>query len=169
MDENKIMGLIESILFVSGEAVSVRKIADFLNMDKGKLRKIMDKLVENFNSRNGGLQIIKMNDHYQLATRPEYGEYIDKYFGIDKKQSLSQAMLETLSIIAYKQPITRIDIESIRGVKCEYTLGVLNDRGLIKEVGKMDAPGKPILYGTTDTFLKVFGLSSLEDLPPLTE
>jgi segregation and condensation protein B len=78
-------------------------------------------------------------------------------------------MLETLSIIAYKQPITRIDIESIRGVKCEYTLGVLNDRGLIKEVGKMDAPGKPILYGTTDTFLKVFGLSSLEDLPPLTE
>ena len=106
-----------------------------------------------------------MNDHYQLATRPEYGEYIDKYFGIDKKQSLSQAMLETLSIIAYKQPITRIDIESIRGVKCEYTLGVLNDRGLIKEVGKMDAPGKPILYGTTDTFLKVFGLSSLEDLP----
>ena len=169
MDENKIMGLIESILFVSGEAVSVRKIADFLNMDKGKLRKIMDKLVENFNSRNGGLLIIKMNDHYQLATRPEYGEYIDKYFGIDKKQSLSQAMLETLSIIAYKQPITRIDIESIRGVKCEYTLGVLNDRGLIKEVGKMDAPGKPILYGTTDTFLKVFGLSSLEDLPPLTE
>lgn len=169
MDENKIMGLIESILFVSGEAVSVRKIADFLNMDKGKLRKIMDKLVENFNYRNGGLQIIKMNDHYQLATRPEYGEYIDKYFGIDKKQSLSQAMLETLSIIAYKQPITRIDIESIRGVKCEYTLGVLNDRGLIKEVGKMDAPGKPILYGTTDTFLKVFGLSSLEDLPPLTE
>jgi segregation and condensation protein B len=169
MDENKIMGLIESILFVSGEAVSVRKIADFLNMDKGRLRKIMDKLVENFNSRNGGLQIIKMNDHYQLATRPEYGEYIDKYFGIDKKQSLSQAMLETLSIIAYKQPITRIDIESIRGVKCEYTLGVLNDRGLIKEVGKMDAPGKPILYGTTDTFLKVFGLSSLEDLPPLTE
>ena len=87
MDENKIMGLIESILFVSGEAVSVRKIADFLNMDKGKLRKIMDKLVENFNSRNGGLQIIKMNDHYQLATRPEYGEYIDKYFGIDKNKA----------------------------------------------------------------------------------
>ncbi|MGI5851138.1 MAG: SMC-Scp complex subunit ScpB [Clostridiales bacterium] len=169
MDENKIMGLIESILFVSGESVSLRKMADFFDMDKSEIEELMEKLVESFNSRRGGLQIIKMNDRYQLATRPEYGDYIDRYFGIDKKQSLSQAMLETLSIIAYKQPITRIDIESIRGVKCEYTLGVLNDRGLIKEVGKMDAPGKPILYGTTDTFLKVFGLTSLDDLPPLTE
>lgn len=169
MKEHQIMGLIESILFVSGEPVLAKEIADFLDMDSVMINELMERLTENYNSHHGGLQIIKVNNQYQLATRPEYGEYIEKYFSVDNKQSLSQAMMETLSIIAYKQPITRIDIESIRGVKCGYTIGVLNDKGLIIEVGKMDTPGNPILYGTTDTFLKLFGLSSLQELPPLAE
>lgn len=169
MDERDIMGLIETLLFVSGDAIPTKRIADFLDMDVRKARKLMEKLIDVFNFERRGLQIIRVNDSYQLATRPEYGEYIEKFFGADKKQSLSQAVLETLSIIAYRQPITRMDIELIRGVKCEYAINVLMEKGLIKEVGRMDAPGRPILYGTTDLFLKSFGLTSIEDLPPLEE
>jgi segregation and condensation protein B len=169
MDEREIMGLIESLLFVSGDAIPAKRIAEFLNMDVRKVRKLMERLIDVFNFERRGLQVIRVDDSYQLATRPEYGEYIDKFFGSDKKQTLSQAVLETLSIIAYRQPITRMDIELIRGVKCEYAINVLIDKGLIKEVGRLDAPGRPILYGTTNLFLRSFGLSSLEDLPPLQE
>ena len=169
MDEREIMGLIESLLFVSGDAIPAKRIAEFLNMDVRKARKLMERLIDVFNFERRGLQVIRVDDSYQLATRPEYGEYIDKFFGSDKKQTLSQAVLETLSIIAYRQPITRMDIELIRGVKCEYAINVLIDKGLIKEVGRLDAPGRPILYGTTNLFLRSFGLSSLEDLPPLQE
>jgi segregation and condensation protein B len=167
MDENQIMGLIESILFISGDAVPLRKISAFLNIDVRKTKNIMDKLIDLYNFQQRGLQIIKVNDHYQLATRPENGKYLEKYFGTEEKQSLSQSLIETLSIIAYRQPITRMDIELIRGVKCEYAISVLSSRGLIKEIGRMDTPGKPILYGTTETFLKSFGLSSIEALPSL--
>lgn len=169
MDEREIMGLIESILFVSGDAVPLKKLSAFLNMDIRNTRKLMEKLVDVFNFERRGLQIIKVEDSYQLATRPEYGEYLEKYFGTEERQTLSQAVIETLSIIAYRQPITRMDIELIRGVKCEYAISILSQRGLIMEVGRMDTPGRPILYGTTDTFLKSFGLSSLEDLPSLEE
>lgn len=169
MDEREIMGLIESVLFVSGDAVPIKKIAEFLDMDVRNARKLLEKLIDVFNFERRGLQVIKVNDCYQLATRPEYGEYIEGFFGADEKQTLSQAVLETLSIIAYRQPITRMDIELIRGVKCEYAISVLINRNLIKEVGRMDTPGKPILYGTTDVFLKSFGLSSLEELPLLEE
>lgn len=169
MDERERMGLIESILFVSGDAVPIKKIADFLDMDIRNARKLLEKLVDVFNFERRGLQIVKVNDCYQLATRPEYGECIEEFFDAGEKQTLSQAVLETLSIIAYRQPITRMDIELIRGVKCEYAITVLINRDLAKEVGRMDSPGKPILYGTTDMFLKSFGLSSLEELPPLVE
>lgn len=169
MDEHKLSGLIESILFVSGEAVSARRIADFLGIDIRNVRKLLENLVDIYNFEGRGLQIVRADDNFQLATRPEYGEYIDSFFGNDRKQNLSQAMLETLSIIAYRQPITRMDVEQTRGVKCEYTISSLSGKGLIKEVGKMDAPGRPILYGTTDLFLKLFGLISLNELPPLSE
>lgn len=167
MDEREKMGLIESILFVSGDAVPAKKIAEYLDMDIRNARKLLEKLIDVFNFERRGLQVIKVNDSYQLATRPEYGQYIKSFFGAEEKQTLSQAVLETLSIIAYRQPITRMDIELIRGVKCEYAINVLISKDMIREVGRMDTPGKPILYGTTDTFLKSFGLSSLEELPPL--
>ena len=163
------MGLIESFLFVSGDALPIEKIASFIKIDVRSTRKLMDKLIDVFNFERRGLQIIKINDSYQLATRPEYGEKIEEFLGAEEKQTLSQAVLETLSIIAYRQPITRMDIELIRGVKCEYAISVLMDRELIKEVGRMDTPGRPILYGTTDIFLKSFGLRSLEELPSLEE
>lgn len=169
MNERELMGLIESLLFVSGDAVPIEKIAAFLDMDIRDAKKLLEELIDIFDFERRGIQIIKINDSYQLATRSEYGEYIEDFFGSDEKQTLSQAVLETLSIIAYRQPITRMDIEMVRGVKCAYAVNVLIGRKLIKEVGRMDTPGKPILYGTTDIFLKSFGLSSLEDLPPLKE
>ncbi|NMB33114.1 MAG: SMC-Scp complex subunit ScpB [Clostridium sp.] len=169
MDEREKMGLIETILFVSGEALPVKRVAGFLDMSPNQTEKLLDKLSDTFNFERRGLQIIKVNDCYQLATRPEYGEYIENFFGTVKKQTLSQSVLETLAIIAYRQPITRMDIELIRGVRCEYTLGVLLNKGLVKEVSRLDAPGKPILYGTTDIFLKTFGFSSLDELPPVDE
>lgn len=167
MDEREIMGVVESILFVSGDPISLSQIAKVLDMDKKTARKLMERTIDCFNFERRGLQIIKINDSYQLATRIEYAPYIKKLLGPNTQQRLSQAMLETLAIIAYKQPITRMDIESIRGVKCEHMLSTLMEKGLIKEVGRLDAPGKPILYGTTDLFLRIFGLSKLEDLPPL--
>lgn len=169
VDEREIMGIIESILFVSGNPVSVRDIAKILEMDVRTVRKLMEKMVDTFNFERRGLQIIRVNESYQLATRPEFSEYIQKYIGPEQKQTLSQAALETLSIIAYRQPITRTDIEAIRGVKCEYALNILSQKGLIKEVGRLDAPGRPILYGTTEQFLKSFGFSSLKDLPEIKE
>jgi segregation and condensation protein B len=169
MDDRETMGIIESILFVSGDPVSLKDIAKVLEIDVRIARKLMERMIDTFNFERRGLQIIKVNDSYQLATRPEFSEYIQKYIGSEQKQTLSQAALETLSIIAYRQPITRGDIESIRGVKCEYALNILSERGLIKEVGRLEAPGRPILYGTTDLFLKSFGLSSIKDLPPITE
>lgn len=167
MDEREMMGIVESILFVSGDQVSLKEIAKLMNMDLRMARAFMEKMIDTFNFERRGLQLVKANDSYQLATRAEHGDYIEQFTGSIKKQTLSQALLETLSIIAYQQSITRMDIEVIRGVKCEHAIGVLLEKGLIKEVGRMDAPGRPILYGTTDFFLKSFGLSSLEDLPPL--
>lgn len=169
MDEREMMSIAESILFVAGDAVSLKEISNILGINIKQARNLMDRMIDSFNFERRGLQIVKVNDSYQLATRPEYAQYINEYLNTGSKQTLSQAVLETLSIIAYKQPVTRMEIEKIRGVKCEYSLSVLYDQGLIKEVGRLDAPGRPILYGTTDLFLRSFGLSTLDDLPPLTE
>jgi len=167
MDEREMMGIIESILFVSGDPVSAKDISEILELDIRNVKKILKKMMDCFHFERRGLQIIMVNDSYQLATRPEYSKYIEKYIGQECTQPLSQASLETLAIIAYKQPITKAEIEAIRGVKSDHTINTLINRGLVQELERMDAPGRPILYGTTDYFLKSFGLSSLEELPPL--
>lgn len=161
------MAIIENILFISGEPIKSNEIAKTLDISKTTATKIMDKMISCFDFERRGLQIIQINDTYQLATRPQYAEYIHKFIEPRQRERLSQAALETLAIIAYKQPVTRMDIEAIRGVKCDNLLSTLLDKGLIKEVGRLDAPGRPILYGTTDLFLKRFGLTSIEELPPL--
>ena len=167
MDEREMMGIIESILFVSGDPVSAKEIGQILELDVRKVRKLLNKMCDCFNFERRGLQIIIANDTYQLATRPEHSEYIEKYMGKERTQILSQASIETLAIIAYQQPVTKAEIEAVRGVKCDYIINTLVNRGYIKEVARKDTPGRPILYGTTDLFLRSFGLSSLEDLPPL--
>lgn len=161
------MAIIENILFISGEAVGIGEIAKTLDISKASTIKIMDKMISCFDFERRGLQIMQINDKYQLATRPQYVNYIHKFIEPRQRERLSQASLETLAIIAYRQPVTRMDIEDIRGVKCDNILNNLLDKGLIKEIDRLDAPGRPILYGTTDLFLKHFGLSSIEELPPL--
>jgi segregation and condensation protein B len=169
MDEREVMAVVESILFVSGDPVSAGELGKILELDVRHVRKLMNKMADCFNFERRGLQIVTVNDTYQLATRPEHSSFIEKYIGRERTQGLSQASLETLAVIAYKQPVTKAEIEAIRGVKCDYTITTLNNRGYIQEVARLDAPGRPILYGTTDLFLRSFGLSGINDLPPLEE
>jgi segregation and condensation protein B len=167
MDEREMMAIVESILFVSGDPVTAREIGQILDLDLRLVRKLMNKMTDCYNFERRGLQLVTVNDTYQLATRPEYSSYIEKFIGQERSQGLTQACLETLAVIAYRQPVTKADIEAIRGVKCDYTVTTLMNRGYIQEVARMDTPGRPILYGTTDLFLRNFGLSSIEGLPPL--
>ncbi len=169
MDERESMALVESVLFVSGDPVPLRVIADLLDTDIRQARKLMCKMTDCFSFERRGLQILTVNETYQLATRPEYRETIERFIGKEPGPGLSQAALETLAIVAYRQPVTKADIDALRGVKCDYTMSNLNQRGFVREVARMDAPGRPILYGTTDLFLRCFGFSSLNDLPPLPE
>lgn len=169
MDDRERMAIIEAILFVSGEAVKLQKIADLLEIGKAEARKLMDELINTYNYERRGLQILKAEDTYQFATRPEHEDWVVKFTGTRKKNTVSQSALETLAIIAYRQPIARADLEAIRGVKCEYSLSLLIERGYVEEVGRLDAPGRPKLYGTTDRFLREFGMTGLRDLPPLPE
>ncbi|HOB20389.1 MAG TPA: SMC-Scp complex subunit ScpB [Candidatus Atribacteria bacterium] len=167
MDERDMMAIAESILFVSGEPVELKDLADLLGIDQRKAKKLMESMTDCFNFERRGLQIIALNGKYQLATRPEHSEHIEKFIGQERGQTLSQAALETLAIIAYKQPITKSEVDAIRGVKSDHTISVLINRGYICETGRKDSPGRPILYGTTDLFLRNFGLNSLKDLPPI--
>jgi len=167
MEEQQMMAIAEAILFIAGDPVPVRSIAEVLDIDVDAAQSLMEKMLKAYALQPRGLQLIRINDAYQLVTRPEYGEYIRKFTGATKEQPLSRACLETLAIIAYNQPVTKADIEQLRGVKCDHAIAVLLEKNLIREVGRLDAPGKPKLYGTTELFLKSFGLSDINDLPPL--
>lgn len=167
MDEREMMAVIESILFVSGDPVNTKDIGQILELDIRLVKKLMSRMIDSYNFERRGLQIVSVNDTYQLATRPEFSSHIEKFIGQERSQGLSQAALETLAIVAYRQPITKADIEAVRGVKCDHTVMILNNRGYVHEVSRMDTPGRPILYGTTDLFLRSFGLTTLTDLPPL--
>lgn len=169
MDDMERMAVVESILFVSGEPVRIDKIMELLEIGRREARELLEKLIDTYNFERRGLQILKAEDTYQFATRPEHEEWIVKFTGSRKKATVSQAALETLAIVAYRQPIARADLEVIRGVKCDYSLSVLLERGYVEEVGRMDAPGRPKLYGTTDRFLREFGMEDLKALPPLPE
>lgn len=169
MDNREIKSIIEALLFTWGDPLSIVDISDVLEMDKQSLHVIISEMIDDFNFNRRGIQIIQVNDKYQLSTRPEHFEWIKKLCTPRVNKTLSNAALETLSIIAYKQPITKAEIEIIRGVKCDKALNTLIEKNLIKEIGRLDKTGKPIIYGTTDDFLKCFGLSTIEALPALDE
>lgn len=158
---------IEAILFISGEAISLSKLSYAIEKDLKTTKIIIDKLIQQYNSENRGIQIIKINNAYQMCTNHQYFKFIQRICNYSQKPKLSQALIETLAIIAYKQPITKSQIEQIRGVNAEHAVNKLAERNLIKEVGKMDTQGKPTLFGTTDEFLKYFGFSSLSKLPKI--
>lgn len=167
MDKREISFIIESLLFVWGEALDIESISKIVGLTIGETRKILDEMIDDF-QENRGLNIVRLGDKYQLETKAEYFDWIEK-LGKKTKRRLSNAAIETLSIIAYKQPITRVEIEDIRGVKCDKVIDSLLTRELIKEAGTLDRPGRPIIYKTTDKFLSFLSIESLDELPELSE
>ncbi|MCR6515843.1 SMC-Scp complex subunit ScpB, partial [Clostridium sp. LY3-2] len=165
--KNFLKGAIEAILFVSGEPVRLRDLAINLETTPKYLEQVIGELMLDYEIENRGIKLININNTYQLVTKSNYSDVIQKLLKKNKRQSLSQASLESLAIIAYKQPITRVDIDEIRGVKSESAIQKLLEREIIAEVGRLEVPGRPILYGTTDEFLRQFGVSCLDELPSL--
>jgi len=159
--------VIESVLFVLGKEVSLGDIAEVLNLDKATTRAVIRALSDKYEQQKKGLRIIELDDTYQMCSAPENFEFVAQITQSSRQSFLTPSLLETLSIIAYKQPVTKAQIEEIRGVSAEHAVNRLVERGLITEMGRLDAPGKPILFGTTKEFLRYFGLKSAKDLPVL--
>ncbi len=167
MEKREQKKLIEALLFLSEEPVKADRIAMMLSISPDDAARLANELRQDLNDADRGLQIIETAGGFQLGTRPELAPYLEKAFSEDVSSNLTAAALEALAIIAYKQPVTRIEIESIRGVRCEHVLDNLIRRKLIKISGRKEGPGRPLLYSTTPDFLKYFGLMDLKELPPL--
>lgn len=167
MNKQNYKAIIESILFTMGESVELSKIADAIELDKDKTKQLLDELIKDYASAKRGITIIELEGSYQMCTKPEMYEYLIRIAKQPKHRVLTDVLLETLSIIAYKQPITRVEIEKIRGVSCDHAVNKLLEYNLIQELGRLDAPGKPLLFGTTEEFLRSFGVHSVDELPVL--
>lgn len=167
MEIEKAKAVIEAILFACGREVNIKEFVSALEMNQEDIIAIIEKMKEEYEEQNRGIEIIKVNDTYQLCTKKEYYEYIYPILDKRSKPNLSNAALETLAIIAYNSGVTRAEIESIRGVNSDATIYKLLEYNLIEEAGKLDAPGRPMTYRATLNFLKMFGYASLEDLPDL--
>ena len=167
LEMNERVGIVEAILFVTGNAVEKKEICRAMELTEGELEETLDMLESGYDFDRRGLRLLRFGAHVQLATRPDYAPYVEKLLQPVQKQSLSQAVMETLAVIAYRQPVTKAEIEQVRGVKCDYSVQSLLTKGLIEEVGRKEALGRPILYGTTDDFLRHFCISSLSELPEI--
>ncbi len=167
LEMNERVGIVEAILFVTGNAVEKKEICRAMELTEGELEETLDALESGYDFDRRGLRLLRFGAHVQLATRPDYAPYVEKLLQPVQKQSLSQAVMETLAVIAYRQPVTKAEIEQVRGVKCDYSVQSLMTKGLIEEVGRKEALGRPILYGTTDAFLRHFCISSLSELPEI--
>ncbi len=162
---NKLEGAIEAILFSMGEAVPIKDLAKALEVDEPTLEKVLNNMMDKYEAEDRGIKLVKLEDSYQLCTKNEYYDVLSKLVNMPKKHTLTDTLMETLSIVAYKQPITRQEIEAIRGVSCVHAINKLVEYNLITEVGRLDAIGRPILFGTTEDFLRSFGVQSMDDLP----
>ncbi|SFR98875.1 SMC-Scp complex subunit ScpB [Anaeromicropila populeti] len=165
MEIKKIEAQVEAILFTMGEAVECEKLAAAIEHDVETIRKIIRNMMDRYEEEDRGIQIIELDGAFQMCTKADMYETLIRIAHIPKKHVLTDVLLETLSIIAYKQPITKIEIETIRGVKSDHAVNKLVEYNLVCEVGRLSVPGKPILFGTTEEFLRNFGIQSLEDLP----
>ena len=165
MEEKKQEAIIEAILFTVGESVELEKLAAVLELDKEKTKTLVEHLRKRYESDTCGMKIIELDGAYQMCTKAEYYEYLINIALHPQKPVLTEVMLETLSIIAYKQPVTKAELEKIRGVKCDHAVNKLVEYNLVRELGRLDAPGKPILFGTTEEFLRSFGVQDLDELP----
>ena len=169
MTTEELMPIAEAILFASGEPVDIEKLCESAGVVKEEIEKALDKLEEKYNSSESGIELLKLNKSYQLATKKDYSKYIKTALEIKKNTVLSPAAMEALTIIAYNQPVTKGFVESVRGVDSSGVVNSLVDKGLVTETGRLNLPGRPIAYKTTDNFLRAFRLSSLDDLPELPE
>lgn len=167
LEMREIEAAIEGILFASGEPVAVDRICVAMDMDRNTVELVLQKLADYYSFERRGIRLVRMEDTWQLCSAPEYADMIRKAFEIRKPAKLSQPALEVLTIIAYYQPTTRAYVDQIRGVDSSYTVGLLLDRNLIEECGRLQVPGRPRLYRTTKAFLRAFHLNSLEDLPEM--
>ena len=165
MELKKLEGVIEALLFAMGESVEVSALAKAIGHDTETTAKIVRNMMLKYREEDRG--IIELENAFQMCTKEEYYDYLVKMALQPKKAVLSDVMLETLSIIAYKQPVTKLEIEKIRGVKCDHAIAKLMEYGLVQEVGRLDAPGRPILLGTTEEFLRNFGVQGLDELPEI--
>ena len=164
-DTEEIKGIIEAILFTMGESVSLEKLAAVLELGKEDTKYIIQQMMSEYEKQNRGIQIIELEGAYQMCTKKQMYEYLIRIARQPKKQVLTDVLLETLSIIAYKQPVTRIEIEKIRGVSSGHAVNKLVEYNLVCEVGRLDVPGRPLLFGTTEEFLRSFGVNSIDELP----
>lgn len=164
---NNYEAVIEAVLFTMGDAVELEKLAAAIEEDKATTKKIVKSLMEKYNSEDRGMKIIELEDAYQMCTRPEFYENLIRVAKVPRKYALTDVLLETLSIIAYKQPITKMEVEKVRGVSSDHAVNRLVEYGLIAELGRLDAPGRPMLFGTTQDFLRVFGIQSIDELPTI--
>ncbi|MDD3336745.1 MAG: SMC-Scp complex subunit ScpB [Eubacteriales bacterium] len=167
MEMNEASHIIEAILFVAGEPISIGDIAGALGITQLEAVQAVEEMQREFDLSRRGITLKRYGDHLRMETRPEYAPYVERLLQPVQKQSLTQTAMETLAVIAYRQPATKGEVELVRGVKCDYSVQSLLNKGLIKEVGRKEALGRPILYATTDAFLEHFGLSDIRELPPL--
>ena len=167
MEIKQYQAAVEAILFASGEPVSASRLAEVLELDEETTIRLADDMMQEINTRPGGLLVVRLGNDYQMCTKGCYAEYIRKALDIRRNTPLSQAAMETLAIIAYNPPVTRAFIDQVRGVDCGAVVQGLVAKNLVEEKGRLELPGRPLLYGTTPDFLRCFGMSSLNELPPL--
>ena len=169
MDMDRIEAVIEAVLFAMGDSVPVDNLAVAIGHDEETTVKIIHNMMDKYESSDRGIKIIELENAFQMCTKQEFYEDLIKVAAAPRKYVLTDVLLETLSIIAYKQPITKMEIEKIRGVSCEHAVNKLVEYELVKELGRLDAPGRPMLFGTTEEFLRAFGVTSIEELPAISE
>ena len=165
MEINKLEGVIEAILFAVGDSVELSKIAAAIEHDEDTTRKIIHRMMDKYAAKERGVRIMELENSFQMCTTKEMYDYLIRIAKQPKKYVLTDVLLETLSIIAYKQPVTKLEVEKIRGVKSDHAVNKLVEYDLVCEVGRMDAPGRPLLFGTTEEFLRRFGIQSVDELP----
>lgn len=167
MKVEKLQGAVEAILFTMGESVELGKIAAAIGQDEKTTREIIRDMMKKYEKEDRGIRIIELEDAFQMCTKKEMYDYLIRVAKQPKRHVLTDVLLETLSIIAYRQPVTKMEIEKIRGVKTDHAVNKLVEYGLVEEAGRLDAPGRPLLFGTTEEFLRRFSVQSLDDLPTL--
>ena len=167
MNSKELIRGLEAVLFASGEPMSIERLAQTFEVSPDKIVKGVDALSEEYKNNGSSIVIVRLENTYQMATDEKYAEYIKKAFDIRRRTPLSSAALEVLAVVAYNQPVTKSFIEQVRGVDCSGVVSTLVEKGLIEEQGRLELPGKPLLYGTTKNFLRCFSISDLSELPPL--